>query len=173
MLFIGYYWLSSTFCIREISISSFRIIPTYYPTSDYTAVIWQNRVSPIYENWFFCKKRGSLSCFLNVSWPTGGPRWQIRADVAFAKTEQVHFLFWQKKSKSHWNWTYSSGRLKQPTIFYGNFLSLFDYLMIIQSKSRIRSVVNVQYNIFHGARSWIGLNAGRRLNFTILTYSLS
>ena len=36
---------------------------------------------------------------------------------------------------------------------YGNFLSLFDYLMITQSKSRIRSVVNVQYNIFHGARS--------------------
>ena len=27
-----------------------------------------------------------------------------------------------------------SGQLRQPTIFYGNFLSLFDYLMIIQSK---------------------------------------
>ena len=41
-----------------------------------------------------------------------------------------------------------SGRLRQPTIFYGNFLSLFDYLMITQSKSRIRSVVNVQYIYF-------------------------
>ena len=30
-------------------------------------------------------------------------------------------------------------------IFYGNFLSLFDYLMISQSKSRSRSVITAEY----------------------------
>ena len=41
-----------------------------------------------------------------------------------------------------------SGRLRQPMIFYGNFVSLFDYLMISQSNSRSRLVITARYNIF-------------------------
>ena len=74
--------------------------------------------------------------------------WMFHNRKLNAKINRLHERALKIVYKDH-----SSGRLRQPTIFYGNFLSLFDYLRITQSKSRIRSVVNVQYNIFHGARS--------------------